>query len=329
MQKNKFKWIKKILLLIVAKPNILVGGQAVIEGVMMRVPGAYATAVRDPQGKIQTIRNEFSSATDRKPRLKIPILRGIIGLFEALKIGMKTLQWSAEIAMPDESEKPKNKFLENLTTAFAIVLAIGLFFAAPIGLTTWLFDKDNDPFTFNLISGLFRIVFFLVYLLIISLLKDIKRLFQYHGAEHKTVFTFEAGKKLAVENAREFSTFHPRCGTSFLFIIMLVAILTFAVIDSVLVLIVGDIKVWMRLVIHLPLIPLVAGLGYEVLKLTASHRDKAFFRMLSAPGLWLQRITTKPPDDEQLEVAIQSLKTAFGEKLAEYEGQEYTAEAIG
>lgn len=329
MEKKKHKQIKKFLLLIAAKPNILVGGQAVIEGVMMRVPGAYATAVRNPRGIIETDRSEFQSVTERKPELKKPVLRGVIGLFEALKIGMKTLQWSADVAMPEESEKPKTKLLEGLTTAFAVALALGLFFAAPIGLTTWLFDRDNDPFTFNLISGIFRIVFFLVYLLIISLLKDVRRLFQYHGAEHKTVFTFETGKLLTVENTREFSTFHPRCGTSFLFIIMLVAILTFAVIDSVLVFFVGDIRVWMRLVLHLPLIPLVAGVGYEVLKLTASHRDKAFFRMLSAPGLWLQRITTKPPDDEQLEVAVESLKTAFGEKLAEYEGQTFTAEAIG
>lgn len=329
MKENKLKKFKKHLLLFMAKPSILVGGQAVIEGVMMRVPGAYATAVRDPKGEIQIDRHEFVSLVERKPMYKKPILRGIIGLFEALRMGLKTLQWSADIAMPDEAKKPKNKFAESMSMLFALVLALGLFFVAPIGLTSWLFDKDNDPFVFNIISGVFRITFFLTYLFLISFMRDVKRLFQYHGAEHKTVYTFEAGKKLTVENTYEFPTQHPRCGTSFLFIIMIVAILTFALFDAVLIAIVGDLKVWLRMLVHVPLIPVVAGLGYEVLKMTAKHRDKTFFRMLSAPGLWLQNITTKTPDDEQVAVAIESLKAAFGDKLGEYEGQTYAAEAIG
>ena len=155
-----------------------------------------------------------------------------------------------------------------------------------------------------------------------------RRLFQYHGAEHKTVYNFESGKKLNVSNAQEFPTQHPRCGTSFLFIIMIVAILSFAVLDSILMLYIGELKVWMRLIFHIPFIPVVAGLGYEVLKLTAKHRSNILFRALAQPGLWLQNITTKQPNDEQVEVALKALEEAFGDKLEEYTGKSYVAEAI-
>ncbi len=319
--------ILKSITLLVSKSSILVGGQAVIEGVMMRVPGAYSTAVRDPQGKIHTDRHDFESVVERKPHLKKPILRGAISLFEAMKMGFQTLQWSADIAMPDE-EKP-HPIVDGLMTIFSIFLAIGLFFAAPIGLTTWLFDKDQDAFIFNIISGALRIFFFLIYLIVISLLSDVRRLFQYHGAEHKTVYNFESGKSLNIDNAQSFPTQHPRCGTSFMFIIMIVAILSFSVLDSILMLFVGEIKAWMRIVMHIPFIPLVAGIGYEVLKLTAKHRDNFFFKLLSKPGLWLQNITTKQPDNDQVEVAITALESAFGEKLEEYSGKSYVAEAIG
>jgi uncharacterized protein YqhQ len=321
------KSILKSITLFVSKSSILVGGQAVIEGVMMRVPGAYSTAVRDPQGEIHTDRYDFESIVDRKPHLKKPILRGAISLFEAMKMGFQTLQWSADIAMPDE-EKP-HPIVDVLMTVFSILLAIGLFFAAPIGLTTWLFDKDQDAFIFNIISGALRIFFFLIYLIIISLLSDVRRLFQYHGAEHKTVYNFESGKSLNIDNAQSFPTQHPRCGTSFMFIIMIVAILSFSVLDSILMLFVGEIKAWMRIVMHIPFIPLVAGIGYEVLKLTAKHRENFFFKLLSKPGLWLQNITTKQPDNDQVEVAITALESAFGEKLNEYSGKSYVAEAIG
>jgi len=323
----KTKFLKQ-LILFVSKSSILVGGQAVIEGVMMRVPGAYSTAVRDPEGKIHTDRHNFESITDRKPHLKKPIIRGAVSLFEAMKMGFQTLQWSADIAMPEEGEKT-SPIVDALMTLISIGLAISLFFAAPIGLTTWLFDKDQDPFVFNIISGALRIFFFLVYLILISLLSDVKRLFQYHGAEHKTVYNFESGKNLNIKNAQEFPTQHPRCGTSFMFIIMIVAILSFSVLDSILMLFVGEIQVWMRLIMHIPFMPLVAGIGYEVLKLTAKHRDNILFRMLAQPGLWLQNITTKQPDDSQIEVSIAALESAFGENLEKYEGKTFVAEAIG
>ncbi|MBT5956685.1 MAG: DUF1385 domain-containing protein [Candidatus Marinimicrobia bacterium] len=323
----KTKFLKQ-LILFVSKSSILVGGQAVIEGVMMRVPGAYSTAVRDPDGKIHTDRHDFESITDRKPHLKKPIIRGAVSLFEAMKMGFQTLQWSADIAMPEESENV-NPIVDALMTLVSITLAICLFFAAPIALTTWLFDKDQDPFVFNIISGALRIFFFLVYLILISLLSDVKRLFQYHGAEHKTVYNFESGKSLNIKTAQEFPTQHPRCGTSFMFIIMIVAILSFAVLDSILMLFVGEIQVWMRLIMHIPFMPLVAGIGYEVLKLTAKHRENILFRMLAQPGLWLQNITTKQPDDTQVEVAIAALESAFGENLDQYSGKIFVAEAIG
>ena len=165
---------------------------------------------------------------------------------------------------------------------------------------------------------------------LISLMKDVNRLFQYHGAEHKTVYNFESGQALNVENAQLFPTQHPRCGTSFLFIIMMVAILSFALLDSIALLYVDELKVWMRLILHIPFIPIVAGMGYEVLKMTAKYRENLFFQVLSKPGLWLQNITTKQPDDSQVEVAIKALELAFGEKLTELTpGETYIAEAIG
>jgi len=302
-----------------------------MEGVMMRVPGAYATAVRDLEGNIQIDRHDFKSKVELYPFLNKPLLRGIIGLFESLKIGYSTLQWSAEISIPEEEgKKEPSKFVDVLLTLFSFGLALGLFFVAPIGLTSWLFDKDQNAFIFNLISGLFRIIFFLTYLVLISLMKDVRRLFQYHGAEHKTVYNFESGKELNISNAQQFPTQHPRCGTSFLFIIMLVAILSFAILDSVVLFYVDELKIWMRLIFHIPFIPIVAGLGYEVLKLTSKHRSNIFFRTLAQPGLWLQNITTKQPDDEQVEVALKALKEAFGDKLSQYsKGETYVAEAIG
>lgn len=319
------------LRLVISQSSILVGGQAVMEGVMMRVPGAYATAVRDPDGNIQIDRHDFKSKVDAYPFLKMPLLRGIIGLFESLKIGYSTLQWSAEISLPEEeASKETSKFVDVLLTIFSLALALGLFFVAPIGLTSWLFDKDQDAFIFNVISGMFRVIFFITYLALISLMKDVRRLFQYHGAEHKTVYNFESGKELSISNAQQFPTQHPRCGTSFLFIIMLVAILSFAILDSVVLFYVEELKIWMRLIFHIPFIPIVAGLGYEVLKLTAKHRSNIFFRALAQPGLWLQNITTKQPDDGQVEVALEALKEAFGDKLSQYSsGETYVAEAIG
>ena len=319
----------KHLILTIMKPSILVGGQAVIEGVMMRVPGAYATAVRDPEGKVHVDKHDFISRVETSGFWKKPILRGMMALFESMKMGMKTLQWSVDIAMPEEAEKQPGKLAHFFSTVFAIVLAISMFVVAPLGLTTWLLDIEREAVAFNIISGLFRISFFILYLLAISMMKDVKRLFRYHGAEHRVVFNFESGKDVNVDNAQSFSTYHPRCGTSFMFIVLLSAILVFALIDTIVMAIFGEITIFHRLAFHLPLMPLVAGISYEIIKITARKDESLFFRSLRAPGLWLQHITTQPPEDDMVDVAITALQSAFGEKYNEMIGKEYTAEAIG
>ena len=318
--------MKKSLLLITMKPSILVGGQAVIEGVMMRVPGSYATAVRDPNGEIHIQKEDFTSITESSSFWSRPIFRGMASLYESMKMGMKTLNYSADIAMPEE--EPQSKFSEFLSTVFAISLAVFLFMIAPMWVTTTIFDIEKDAFWFNLVSGGFRILFFIIYLLIISLLSDVKRLFQYHGAEHRVVYNFESGKDVNVKNAQAFPTQHPRCGTSFLFIVLLSAILVFALVDTLVIGALGTISLPLRLLFHLPLIPFVSGIGYELIKLS-SKRNSLVFRILKKPGLWLQNITTKNPEDEMIEVSIKALEKAFGDRYDEMLGKEYTAEAIG
>lgn len=316
---------------LMAKQTILVGGQAIIEGVMMRVPGAYAIAVRNPQGEIITRRQEFTSLTEKYALLKKPVIRGMIALFESMKMGVGTLNESAEIAYEEDSSAEltlKDKLLSFLGTVLALVIGLGLFFVTPIFVTGNLLNLSETAFTFNVVSGVIRIALFLAYLWAISLMDDVKRLFQYHGAEHKVVYAFEAGHDLDLESAKPFQTQHPRCGTSFIFIVLLSSIIMFALIDSVVKLFVGEMNLQIRLLTHLPLIPLVAGVSYEVLKLTSKYRHIAWVRALAAPGIWLQNITTREPDDDQLVVALESLKFAFGDDLETYQGQKYMAEAI-
>ena len=243
--------MKKSLLFITMKPSILVGGQAVIEGVMMRVPGSYATAVRDPNGEIHIQKEDFTSITESSSFWSRPIFRGMASLYESMKMGMNTLNYSADIAMPEED--PQSKFSEIFSTFFAISLAVFLFLIAPMWVTTTILDIEKDAFWFNLVSGCFRILFFIIYLLLISLLSDVKRLFQYHGAEHRVVYNFESGKDVNVKNAQEFPTQHPRCGTSFLFIVLLSAILVFALVDTLVIGVLGTISLPLRLLFHLPL----------------------------------------------------------------------------
>ena len=318
--------MKRTLLLLTMKPSILVGGQAVIEGVMMRVPGAYATAVRDPDGKIHIQKNDFQSITERSKIWKQPILRGMASLFEAMKMGMATLQYSVDIAMPEEEEQ--SKITEFLSTILAIGLAVTLFMVAPMWITTKLMNIEKEALWFNIASGAFRIIFFVVYLLAISLFKDVNRLFRYHGAEHRVVYNFESGKNVNVENAQSFPTQHPRCGTSFLFIVLLSAILVFAMVDTIVIYFLGTISLPIRLLFHLPMIPFVSGIGYELIKFS-SKSDSIFFSILKKPGLLLQNITTKQPEDDMVVVSITALKEAFGDKYKDMAGKEYTAEAIG
>jgi len=316
------------LLLVVSKSSILVGGQAVIEGVMMRVPGFISTAVRNPDGKIISKRQEFNSLIKIKPIFDFPIIRGAINLFEAMKIGFGTLQWSADVAFPEE-KKNSNKLLEVLMTVISILFALSLFIFLPLTLTTLLFNSEQNPVYYNVIAGAFRISIFLIYLFIISKTKDAKRLFEYHGAEHMVVYTFENGDPLDVENSSKYPTQHPRCGTSFMFIVMLVAIVLFIIIDQIFISIFGSITLFNRLGMHILFIPLVSGIGYEILKFSSQNPNNLILRYFTKPGLWLQNITTNKPHEDQLEVSLEALKSAFGDTLPDYQGKKHIADAIG
>ena len=326
----------KTFYMICMKTSILVGGQAVIEGVMMRVPGAYATALRLKNGEIISKRFDFTSIIERYKMKNYFIIRGFLHLYESMKIGYQTLDWSADIYESENNNSKKNKesilntFFEKLVSIFSIVLSIGIFLGLPLYFSSILIpDNTNSPFYFNIISGIIRITIFLVYLILISQLNDVKRLFQYHGAEHKTVYNFESGKELNIKNAQKFSTLHPRCGTSFIFIIMIVTIFSYTILDSIALLFIDNLNFSIRLIMHLLCLPLVAGVGYEVLKFLSNKQHILIFKYLSKPGLLLQNITTKEPDDLQLEIAIYALKTAFDNKIDQFQGKKYTAESIG
>ncbi len=307
-----------------------VGGQAVIEGVMMRCPGKIATAVRRKDGSITVQSSDFRSVIERYPRLNLPVIRGGIALIEMMIIGIKTLNFSADISMEDlegeerrkaeaqgkkykERKKSGNSTLGTIfTLMFAFAIALLLFFVTPLFTATALFNIEQQPLAFNLIAGTIRVSILLGYLYLISRMKDVQRLFQYHGAEHKAVFAFEKNLELTVQNTKMQSRFHPRCGTSFVLQVALVSIVCFAVVDWLLILRLGEISFLIRLVTHLPLVPVVGGISYEALKLSARYNETAAGRFIVAPGLWLQRITTKEPDETQLEVAIAALNAALG-----------------
>ena len=308
-----------------------VGGQAVIEGVMMRSPDRVATAVRRANGEIELKVHEYQSLMQRKKWLNIPIIRGAITLIEVMVLGIKHLNFSADVAMKDAEEaeakkengkkkkkKEKSKGMSNLSAFFtvAIALSVGIliFFYGPLFITTKLFNIEQQAFAFNLVAGSIRIAIFLIYIYGISLMKDVKRLFRYHGAEHKLVYTFESKEPLTVAAARPFTTLHPRCGTSFLVMVMFVSLIFFSLLDSVAMLYFGKISLLIRTLTHLPLIPIVGGLSYEAIKASAKNPDHPIVKSLITPGLWLQKITTQEPDDQMLEVAIVALKAALGEK---------------
>lgn len=307
-----------------------VGGQAVIEGVMMRSPKRIATAIRRASGIIEVKAQEFQSLAQRYKILNIPILRGAVTLFEVMIIGIKTLQWSADKAMEDEEEKEvtegkKEKKSQKkagmstlsaiLTISIALLIGLAAFMGLPLFLATYVFNIETQALAFNLVAGIIRILLFLGYVWGISFMKDVKRLFEYHGAEHKTVFAFEDKVQLSPFNVQKYTTFHPRCGTSFLVIVLLISIFFFSFVDAMVLLWLGKINLYIRLATHLPLIPFVAGISYEALKASAKKVDNPVVQALIFPGLALQRITTSEPDDAQLEVAIVALQAALGEDL--------------
>ncbi|KPJ53863.1 hypothetical protein AMJ39_02970 [candidate division TA06 bacterium DG_24] len=312
--------------------KIKVGGQAVIEGVMMRAPGGYAVAVRKQSGEIVFRRNQFRSLSERLRLFRMPILRGFVVLYETLGLGISALNFSADVAMEEEAERqqadktadktadkaaagPKSRprFLMPLVILFALALGILLFFYLPLLLTS-LITGDRGSLTFNIVDGLIRILFFFLYLVGITLLPDVKRLFQYHGAEHKSIYCYEVEGSLSVERASRYSRLHGRCGTSFLLIVLVVAIVIFSVLDSFMFDVVGlPPSRLIRFAIHLALLPLVAGLAYEFTRWAGKASDSRFRRALIWPGLLLQRLTTREPDRSQLEVALVALREALSD----------------
>ena len=281
----------------------LVGGQAVIEGVMMRGFGKVATAVRTPSGNIEVDVKPVNSISDRYPILKKPFLRGSVSLFESLVLGLKSLSYSAQMA-GEEEEQLTDKEMAG-TIVFAIVLASMLFVAIPTGAAKLFNDITDDPIFLNLMEGMLRLVIFLVYITAISQMKDIQRVFQYHGAEHKTIFCYEADLPLTVENVQKFPRLHPRCGTAFLLIVMLVSIFVFAFL--------GWPDLWLRIVSRIILLPVIAGISYEIIR-AAACTSNPIMKAAILPGLWLQYLTTQPPDDSMVEVAIASLEAVLPEK---------------
>jgi uncharacterized protein YqhQ len=294
--------------------ELLIGGQALIEGVLMRSPGAYGIAVRRPDGSLALQRGKVSSIAKRWPVLKQPILRGVAVLFQSLFLGIQALNFSALEAgaeVPKDGDKKPDASKLAVAGSMAVGLGLGvvIFLLVPLWLTelaqTYVFGEMHS-LAFNLFDGLLRGIFFLAYIVAISRMDDIHRVFQYHGAEHKVVFAWESGRGLTVENARVQGRLHPRCGTSFLLFVLLVSIVLFALIPKTAPFLV---KFGGRLV----LVPLIAGLSYEVLRLTAKRSSSPVFRILVAPGLALQRITTQEPTDDMLEVAIVALQEALRE----------------
>ncbi len=303
-----------------------VGGQAVIEGVMMRSIDRVSTAVRVPSGEILIKSDHYRSLAHRHKLLNIPIIRGAVAFVEMLIIGIKTLNFSAEIAVREaekeealkkgeefnESKKDKSSLMLGITAAFAMGFGILIFFFLPLAISS-LFNVDKSAVSFNLIAGGVRVTIFLLYVWGISFMKDFQRVFEYHGAEHKAIFTYEMKQELTPQNAKNFSRFHPRCGTSFILIVALFAIVIYAISDSIYAVVVGHPpSLLTRFALHFSLLPFVAGGSYEILKFSARKRNNPIVNALIQPGLWLQRITTKEPNLEQLEVAIVALESALG-----------------
>ena len=304
--------------------DLPVGGQAVIEGVMIRAQGKVVTAVRAADG-IVVREDDHVPWAERFSCLRIPVLRGAIAFFEMLIVGLRALNFSADVAMAGENgkqgggERPptpstwRTNLMLAATIGLSLCIGIGVFFFLPL-LAAQLTGMERDAFRFNLIAGGIRATLLVGYLWLISHWSEIKRVFEYHGAEHKSIYTFEAGADLTVEEARSFSRLHPRCGTSFLLIVVLVSIFLFAVADSIFADFVARQQTLLeRFATHVCILPLVSGSSFELLKLSGRQRNHPLTRLLMAPGLWLQRITTREPSDEQLQVALVALRHVLGQ----------------
>ncbi|MCR5792141.1 MAG: DUF1385 domain-containing protein [Lachnospiraceae bacterium] len=292
-----------------------IGGQAVLEGVMMRNNDKYAVAVRKPDKEIEVKVEEYHSLGEKSAFFRIPIIRGVVNFIEALIVGMNVLTYSSSFYDDEVKESKLDKavgkifkgkaeaIIVALTIMLSLVMAVGIFFVLPYGVSRFLSGRIQNEAILAAIEGVLRLIIFFAYVMAISLMEDIKRTFMYHGAEHKCINCVENGKELTVENVRRQSRFHKRCGTSFLFLVMFISIIFFMFIR---------VKTgWLRLVIRLLLVPVIAGVSYEFIRLAGRSEDGTVASILSKPGLWLQRLTTKEPDDSMIEVAIASVEAVF------------------
>jgi uncharacterized protein YqhQ len=293
------------------KPTHFYGGQAVIEGVMMRGRDVWAVAVRRPDGDVHLESHDIDSVARRHPLLAKPFLRGVIALGQALAIGFRALSVSARESVPEEERLSSRQM--GLSMAIAAVIFLGLFIVLPAVTFGWVGRNLDSSILVNALEGVFRVALFLGYLLLIGRTKDIRRVFEYHGAEHKTIAAFEHDDPLVPDRVEGYSTLHVRCGTNFLLLVMVITIFVFALF--------GSPGVWWRVLSRIVAIPIIAGIAFELLRLGARFPRSRVIQALMVPGLWLQKITTKPPDKEQIEVAIAS----FNEVLRRE--REATAEA--
>jgi len=290
----------------------LIGGQAVLEGVMMRSPHAWGIAVRRPSGEMAVHREPLERPSDKRKWLGWPVVRGVVTLGQAMSLGFRALGYAANVALEEipREENQKKIQISGWMLAANLVLSLGFFIFlykfVPLVAVTEL--KKSAPIfgnqiLFNLVDGAIRIALFLLFLWGLSRWRDIRRVFEYHGAEHKTVFAFESGEPLSVDAAQKFSTYHPRCGTSFLITVMLISMVFYTLVPVQ--------TFWARFGIRLALLPLIIGVAYEIIRFAARHRSKPLFAAMTVPGLWLQRITTQPPDNSQVECAIRALDEAM------------------
>ena len=293
-----------------AGEETLVGGQAVMEGVMMRAPHSYCVAVRQADGTVITEQHPLPKVSEKYPIFKYPVLRGLGTLGQAMALGIRALRFSANAALSTECEPGKkpmeiSSWVMTLNLVFSLGFFIFLYKLVPLWIATKVgsvYHVVNGRFAINVMDGLVRIGIFMAFLYLLSRMKDIRRVFEYHGAEHKVVFNFESGKPVTVDNAQTFTTFHPRCGTSFLLVVMVISMLIYMLVpvDGFLA----------KFAFRIALLPVIAGLSYELIRFAAKRRGSAL-GLLTSPGLWLQRITTKPPSDEQTAIAIRALEGAM------------------
>ena len=304
-----------------------VGGQAVLEGVMMKSKEQYSVAVRKEDGTLAVKNNTYTSIRKKIKIFNIPVIRGFVNFIEMMILSFKTLMISAEaMGLEDLEESKFEKWLQKhfgksimnfvmvISTVLGLALGMGLFFFLPIFITKTIDNAagQNLGWFKNLIEGLLKIIIFIGYLWAVSFMKDIRRTFEYHGAEHKSIFCYESGEELTPENVKKFVRFHPRCGTSFMFVMLFLSILVFS-----LPFITWD-NMLLRMVTKIAMLPLVVGIGYEFIMYAGKHSDNIFIRILSAPGLWIQRITTREPDFDQIEVAITALKSSMPNEFPDF-----------